>query len=101
MQYLCGCFFLSLKQWKLTLAIYTSRAGLFTLVIEKMSLGGQAAMTYKIGNYPGFKNISGMELAADFESHVKASGVKVVMEEATVFCLNEERKTVTTQVKSV
>ncbi len=81
----------------LTSAIYTSRAGLSTLVIEKMSLGGQAAMTYKIDNYPGFKNISGMELAADFESHVKASGVKVVMEEATALCLDEERKTVTTQ----
>lgn len=39
----------------LTAAIYTSRAGLSTLVLEKMSLGGQAALTYRIDNYPGFK----------------------------------------------
>ena len=43
----------------LTAAIYTSRAGLSTLVFEQMSLGGQAALTYRIDNYPGFRNISG------------------------------------------
>ncbi|WOC32998.1 MULTISPECIES: NAD(P)/FAD-dependent oxidoreductase [Caproicibacterium] len=80
----------------LTAAIYTSRAGLSTLVLEKMSLGGQASMTYKIDNYPGFKNISGAELAADFEAHVKASGVTVLLEEATALELSETRKTVTT-----
>jgi len=80
----------------LTSAIYTSRAGLSTLIVEKLSLGGQAALTYRIDNYPGFKNISGAELAADFASHVEASGVKTAMEEATALRLDGKYKTVVT-----
>lgn len=80
----------------LTSAIYTSRAGLSTLVVEQMSLGGQAALTYQIDNYPGFKNISGAELASDFEAHVRDAGAKVVMEEVTGLRLDGECKTVTT-----
>jgi Thioredoxin reductase len=81
----------------LTSAIYTSRAGLSTLVLEEMALGGQTSLTYKIDNYPGFKNISGAELAAEFESHVKAAGAKIVMEGAVAFNLNGTLKTVTTR----
>lgn len=80
----------------LTSAIYTSRAGLSTLVIERMSLGGQAALTYRIDNYPGFKKISGAELAADFESHARDAGAKIAMEEVTGLQLDGGTKTVTT-----
>lgn len=81
----------------LTAAIYTSRAGFSTLIVEKGLLGGQAALTYRIDNYPGFKNISGAELAADFESHVRASGAKIVPEEAVSLHLEGKCKTVTTR----
>ena len=39
-----------------TAALYAARAGLDTLVIEKMSAGGQMALTGDIDNYPGFNN---------------------------------------------
>lgn len=80
----------------LTAAIYASRAGLSTLVLEKMSPGGQAALTYRIDNYPGFKNISGAELAADFESHVRDAGAELRMEEVTGLALDGPTKAVTT-----
>lgn len=81
----------------LTAAIYTSRAGLSTLLLEKMALGGQASLTYRIDNYPGFKDISGVELAAEFESHVRASGAEITMEEAVEFDIGGESKIVTTR----
>jgi thioredoxin reductase (NADPH) len=80
----------------LTAAIYSARAGFSTLVLEKAAPGGQAALTYRIDNYPGFKNISGAELAEDFESHVRDAGAEIVMAEATGFELDGETKTVIT-----
>ncbi len=48
----------------LTAAIYAAREGIDTLVIEKSSLGGQAGVTERIDNYPGFPDgIGGAELA--------------------------------------
>ena len=38
----------------LTAAFYASREGLSTLVLERSSLGGQAALTERLENYPGF-----------------------------------------------
>ena len=37
-----------------TAAMYAARAGLDTLVVERMSPGGQMALTGEIDNYPGF-----------------------------------------------
>ncbi|MCH8813621.1 MAG: FAD-dependent oxidoreductase [Chloroflexi bacterium] len=48
----------------LTASIYAAREGLDTLVIEKSALGGQAGITQKIDNYPGFPDgIGGGDLA--------------------------------------
>ncbi len=48
----------------LSASIYAAREGLDTLVIEKSALGGQAGITQKIDNYPGFPDgIGGSELA--------------------------------------
>ena len=48
----------------LTAAIYASREGIDCLVIEKSALGGQAGVTERIDNYPGFPDgIGGAELA--------------------------------------
>lgn len=84
----------------LTAAIYTSRAGLSTLVLEKMSLGGQAALTYRIDNYPGFKDIYGAELAADFEEHVRDAGAEIALEEAVGVDFGKEIKVVHTTAAS-
>ena len=48
----------------LTAAIYGAREGIDCLVIEKSALGGQAGVTVRIDNYPGFpEGIGGAELA--------------------------------------
>lgn len=80
----------------LTAAIYTARAGLSTMVLEKMSLGGQTALTYRIDNYPGFKDIYGAELAADFKDHVLDAGAEIIMEDASELDLSGETKVVKT-----
>ena len=46
----------------LTAGIFTCRAGLDTICIEKLAVGGQASLTYEIANYPGFDSISGFDL---------------------------------------
>ena len=46
-----------------TAALYGARAGLDVLVLEKLSVGGQVALTHMIDNYPGFdEGIDGFEL---------------------------------------
>ena len=37
-----------------TAAMYAARAGLSTLLVERMNVGGQMALTDQIDNYPGF-----------------------------------------------
>ena len=60
----------------MTAAIYASRSGLSTIIIEKAGFGGQAALTAKIENYPSFKEIEGFELAAKMKEQVDALGVE-------------------------
>ena len=47
----------------LTAAIYARRAGKRVLVLEKENFGGQITYSPKVENYPGFKQLSGTELA--------------------------------------
>ncbi len=57
-------------------AIYAIRAGLKTIVIEKLGVGGQIAVSDIIENYPGFPSVSGGELMLQFETHAKAIGTE-------------------------
>ncbi|MFH1426488.1 MAG: FAD-dependent oxidoreductase [Candidatus Kerfeldbacteria bacterium] len=65
----------------LTAALYASRKALRTLVIAK-ALGGQAAMTPSIENYPGTQKIGGIELMSNFLEHAKANGAQIKYETA-------------------
>ena len=80
----------------LTAAIYTARAGLSSRVLERLSPGGQAAFTFRIENYPGFRNISGTELADDLAGHARAAGAEIVIEEAAGLELSGDIKRIRT-----
>ncbi|KGM97822.1 thioredoxin reductase [Clostridium novyi A str. 4552] len=58
----------------LTASIYTSRLKLSTLILEDEIIGGQIRDAYTIENYPGFTNISGVDLTKKMEEQASASG---------------------------
>lgn len=63
----------------LTAGLYTSRARLSTLLIEKSALGGQVIKTERIENYPGFdKGISGFELMHNLEQQAQHFGLSII-----------------------
>lgn len=62
-----------------TAALYGARAGLSTLVMEKMAVGGQMALTDKIDNYPGFEDgIEGLSLGEKMKNEAERSGARTV-----------------------
>lgn len=62
-------------------AIYAMRGGMKTLVLEKLSCGGQAARTYEVDNYPGFADTpTGTALMEAFEKHMNKFGTEVKSE---------------------
>ena len=63
----------------LTAAIYAAREGIDTLIVEKSALGGQAGVTERIDNYPGFPDgIGGSELADRFIEQARRYGVELL-----------------------
>ena len=76
-----------------TAALYASRAGLDTLVIEKMSVGGQMALTDIIDNYPGFhEGIDGFTLGMQMQAGAERFGAKTEYDEITSVELAPEIK---------
>ncbi len=65
----------------LSAGIFACRAGLNVVLIEKLVAGGQASVPFKIANYPGFKEISGPDLAENLRSHAESAGLKIVYDE--------------------
>ena len=60
-----------------TAALYAARAGLDTVVLEKLSAGGQMALTEQIDNYPGFENgIDGFSLAKKMQKQAERFGAR-------------------------
>ena len=62
-------------------AIYGLRARLNLILIEKMAVGGQIAVSDNIENYPGFPSLSGAELMQKFDDHAKGLGLQIVYDE--------------------
>ena len=72
-----------------TAALYGARAGLSTLVLEKLSAGGQMALTDVIDNYPGFPDgIDGFTLGEQMQQSAERFGA--VTELAEVYSLNAQ-----------
>jgi thioredoxin reductase (NADPH) len=62
----------------LTAGLYTSRAKLRTLLVERMIMGGQVMTTTKVENYPGFPGgIDGPDLMVRFQEHCQEFGLEV------------------------
>ena len=65
-----------------TAALYAVRAGLTALVVEKLSAGGQMALTHMIDNYPGFpEGVDGFELGQRMQQQAERFGAETALAE--------------------
>ena len=68
----------------LTASIYTSRAGLKTLVVAGAMWGGQLMLTREVDNFPGFENgIFGPTLMEEMRKQAERCGAEIIFEHAT------------------
>lgn len=82
-----------------TAAMYAARAGLDTLVLEKLSAGGQMAQTHQIDNYPGFdQGVDGFTLGLTMQKQAERFGVTTKLAEAQKLSLAGTIKTVETSI---
>ncbi len=80
-----------------TAAMYAARAGLRTLVLERLSAGGQMALTEQVDNYPGFdEGVDGFTLGQKMRCGAEKAGAKTVYAQANALSLSGEIKTVQT-----
>lgn len=76
----------------LAAGLYAARARRKVVLFEGEAIGGQAATTDRVANYPGFpEEIAGFELTAKMEEQAKKLGVQV--ESANVTGLSQENRT--------
>lgn len=84
-----------------TAALYAARAGFDTLLIEKMSPGGQMALTGDIDNYPGFADgIDGFTLGMEMQRGAERFGARTEYDEIVSVDLSGEIKRVMTDSTS-
>ena len=80
-----------------TAALYAARAGLDTVILEKLSAGGQMALTEKIDNYPGFEEgVDGFELAEKMQQGAERFGAKSELAEVYSADLSADPKRIET-----
>ena len=78
-------------------ALYAARAGLSTLVLERMAPGGQMALTDVIDNYPGFdEGVDGFTLGMKMQAGAERFGAKTEYSEVKSLQLDGEVKVVET-----
>jgi thioredoxin reductase (NADPH) len=68
----------------LTTSIYAQRDRFDSLILEKSTIGGNAFLTEKIENYPGFQSISGPKLMEKMEEQAKTYGAAIKTGEEVV-----------------
>lgn len=78
----------------LTAAVYTSRANLSTLLLERGIPGGQMANTEDIENYPGFDHILGPDLSSKMFDHAQKFGAEYAYGDVTDVIDGEAYKTI-------
>lgn len=81
----------------LTAGLYSSRAGIKTLLIEKGILGGQIVNVERIENYPGFPDgVSGYELTESMHRQALKYGLEVLIDEVNTVQNEGKRKVIRT-----
>lgn len=80
----------------LTAGIYAARGGLNAVIVESKAVGGQAALTAEIENYPGFASVSGYELVSLMQAQCEALGVSFVFDVPVTLSLDGDVKRVET-----
>ena len=74
-------------------ALYAARAGLSTLLLERLSIGGQMTLTDQIDNYPGLPNgIDGYSLGQAMKQGAEQAGAKTVFAEILSVELDKPEK---------
>jgi len=82
----------------LTAGLYTSRAGLKSLLVERGPLGGQMVNTTLVENYPGFpEGIAGSELGSLMHRQALRYGLEVVTAEVTGIAQGQSYGVATTE----
>ena len=80
-----------------TAALYAARAGLKTVVLEKLSAGGQMALTSQIDNYPGYpQGIDGFELGMQMQEGAERFGAETELAEVYEMDLRSDPKVIRT-----
>ena len=78
-------------------ALYAARAGLSAAVLERMSIGGQMALTHQIDNYPGFaEGVDGYNLGDQMRRGAERFGAQTILTDVQKLELQGERKLVHT-----
>ncbi|MDX8363890.1 thioredoxin-disulfide reductase [Cytobacillus sp. IB215665] len=85
----------------MTAAVYTSRANLSTIMVERGVPGGQMANTEDVENFPGFESILGPELSNKMFEHSKKFGAEYAYGDIKEIIDGEEYKTVVTSSKEL
>ena len=79
-------------------ALYTGRAKLRTLVLDRAGAGGgQLLNTELIEDYPGFRSITGSDMASAFEEQVRAFGADIAWGDVTGIEVRGNRRVVKTE----
>lgn len=78
-------------------AVYTTREDIDTVLVEKGAIGGLAAITDWVDNYPGFsKGVSGLELAGELQAQAERFGAEIRYGDVTKLSVEGDTKLVET-----
>ena len=80
-----------------TAALYAARAGMNTMLVEKLSAGGQMALTHQIDNYPGFEDgVDGFTLGEKMRKQAERFGAQTLNAEVHKLDLHASPKVIET-----
>ncbi len=102
MEEIHDCIMVGAGPSALSAAIYTTREDIDTTLYEKAAIGGLAAITDQVDNYPGFaEGVTGMALAEELQKQAERFGAKIVVGDVSAISNEGDYKIVTVDGKPV